>query len=103
MTPESLPSRSSVAREVAGNIPRDVFERAVEASAKAICGHRSYRMVAAEVLASVDFAGAVEALRRASVRSDYDGNPTTTHGWVQVSFRPEDWATLERLTGGSDA
>jgi hypothetical protein len=52
------------AREVAGDMPRETFEKAVEAAAAAVCAHRSYRMIAAEVLASVNHAGAVEALQQ---------------------------------------
>jgi hypothetical protein len=51
------------AREVAGDMPRETFEKAVEAAAKAVCAHRSYRMIAAEVLASVNHAGAVSLSR----------------------------------------
>jgi hypothetical protein len=49
------------ARAVAGDMPRETFEKAVEAAAKAVCAHRSYRMIAAEVLASVNHAGAVSS------------------------------------------
>jgi hypothetical protein len=76
------------AREVAGDMPRETFEKAVEAAAKAVCAHRSYRMIAAEVLASVNHAGAVEALEfyadpkswdyihpeRGTVTTDYPAN-----------------------------
>jgi hypothetical protein len=61
------------AREVAGDMPRETFEKAVEAAAKAVCAHRSYRMIAAEVLASVNHAGAVEALRVIANDTTHDG------------------------------
>jgi hypothetical protein len=82
LTPKELQTLTAA---MAGNFPESLNE---------------YRMPLLRKLAKAqhtDTQGVVEALRRASVRSDHYGKPTTTHGWVQVSFRPEDWATLDAL------
>lgn len=92
-------SDDTTAREVAGNIPRETFERAVEAAAKAVCAHRSYRMIAAEVLAAVDYAGAIGALEQIA-SLEYDTKARQREGilgWIIA------WAKAGLPTAGGQS
>jgi hypothetical protein len=80
----------TTAREVAGDMPRETFEKAVEAAAKAVCAHRSYRMIAAEVLASVNHAEAVDLLREIAESDPVDNalDPDRNRRIAQSFFAP---------------
>jgi hypothetical protein len=86
------------AREVSGGIPREVFEAAVEAAAKAVCGHRSYRMIAAEVLAASGLADLLREVADCGVSFEDERIK-----WVEVQIDRPTWEKVNAYASPSGA